>query len=178
VSRIGKRPIPIPDGVELAIDGRNVTAKGPKGSLQWTLPEGILASMSDGVVRLERSGEDRTTRAMHGLAGALVSNMVEGVSKGFTKTLEIVGVGYRAAAKGRGVDLSLGHSHSIHYDPPEGVTIEVPAPNKLVISGIDKQMVGQVAAELRRMRPPEPYKGKGVRYEGEIIRRKAGKTGA
>lgn len=178
MSRIGKKPIAVPDGVDVTIDGASVRVKGPKGSLEWTLPEGIVASVDNGLLRLDRSNEDRTTRAMHGLAGALVSNMVEGVSTGFTRTLEIVGVGYRAAPKGQGVDLSLGFSHSIHYEPPEGVTIDVPAPTKLVVSGIDKQKVGRVAAELRAMRPPEPYKGKGVRYEGEAIRRKAGKTGA
>ncbi len=178
MSRIGRKPIPVPAGVEVSIDGKHLTVKGPKGSLDWVLPEGISASLEDGVLSLQRSNEDRKTRAMHGLAGALVSNMVEGVSRGFTKALEIVGVGYRAAAKGRGVELSLGFSHPVHYEPPEGVTIEVPAPNKLVVSGIDKQKVGQVAAELRSFRPPEPYKGKGVRYEGEEVRRKAGKTGA
>lgn len=178
MSRIGKKQIAIPDGVDLDIDGRKICVSGPKGSLEWTLPEGIVVSVEDGAIRLDRTAEERSIRALHGLAGALVSNMVEGVSKGFTKSLEIVGVGYRAASKDRGVDLSLGYSHQIHYEPPDGVTIEVPAPNKIVVSGIDKQKVGQVAAELRAMRPPEPYKGKGVRYEGETIRRKAGKTGA
>jgi len=177
VSRIGRKPIVLPNGVEIAIDGRAVRVSGPKGSLEWTLPEGIVAHVEDGLVRLERTNESRTTRAMHGLAGALVSNMVEGVSRGFTKTLEIVGVGYRASSKGRGVDLSLGFSHPVHFEPSEDVTIDVPQPNKIVISGVDKQKVGQVAAQLRALRPPEPYKGKGVRYEGEAIRRKAGKTG-
>lgn len=177
MSRIGRKPIVLPEGVELVIEGRAVRVTGPKGSLEWNLPEGIVANVEDGLVKLERNDESRTTRAMHGLAGALLSNMVEGVSKGFTKSLEIVGVGYRATSKGRGVDLSLGFSHPVYFEPPEGVTIEVPQPNKIVVSGIDKQKVGQVAAQLRAVRPPEPYKGKGVRYEGETIRRKAGKTG-
>ncbi len=178
MSRIGNRPISVPDGVDLEVDGRNLRVRGPKGALEWTLPEGITISVEDGVVRVRRSSDDRTVKAMHGLAGALISNMVVGVSKGYTKSLEIVGVGYRAQAKGRGVELSLGYSHPIVYEPPEDITLEVPSPTKIVVSGIDKQKVGQVAAELRSFRPPEPYKGKGVRYEGEQVRRKAGKTGA
>jgi large subunit ribosomal protein L6 len=178
MSRIGKRPIQIPDKVRVAVEGRRIVVEGPLGSLDWELPEGISINVDDGVIRLSRDSDDRTKRALHGLAGALVRNMVEGVERGFSKSLELVGVGYRAASKGNGVELSLGYSHPIYYEPPEGVQIEVPAPNKLVVRGIDKQKVGQVAADLRRFRPPEPYKGKGVRYEGETIRRKAGKASA
>jgi large subunit ribosomal protein L6 len=178
MSRIGKRPIQIPDKVRVAVEGRRIVVEGPLGSLDWELPEGISITVDDGVIRLSRDSDDRTKRALHGLAGALVRNMVEGVERGFSKSLELVGVGYRAASKGNGVELSLGYSHPIYYEPPEGVQIEVPAPNKLVVRGIDKQKVGQVAADLRRFRPPEPYKGKGVRYEGETIRRKAGKASA
>jgi large subunit ribosomal protein L6 len=178
MSRIGKRPIQIPDKVRVAVEGRRIVVEGPLGSLDWELPEGISITVGDGEIRLSRDSDDRTKRALHGLAGALVRNMVEGVERGFSKSLELVGVGYRAASKGNGVELSLGYSHPIYYEPPEGVQIEVPAPNKLVVRGIDKQKVGQVAADLRRFRPPEPYKGKGVRYEGETIRRKAGKASA
>jgi large subunit ribosomal protein L6 len=178
MSRIGKRPIQIPDKVRVAVEGRRIVVEGPLGSLDWELPEGISITVDDGVIRLSRDSDDRTKRALHGLAGALVRNMVEGVERGFSKSLELVGVGYRAASKGNGVELSLGYSHPIYYEPPEGVQIEVPAPNKLIVRGIDKQKVGQVAADLRRFRPPEPYKGKGVRYEGETIRRKAGKASA
>lgn len=178
MSRIGRRPIAIPDGVTVAVDGRRVEVKGPKGQLDWELPEGISLRVEEKVARLERSGDDRKSRALHGLAGALVANMVRGVSEGFSKSLELVGVGYRAAAKGRGVELSLGFSHPVYYEPPEGVKIDVASPTKLVVSGVDKQKVGQVAAEIRRFRPPEPYKGKGIRYEGEEIRRKAGKASA
>lgn len=178
MSRIGRRPIPIPDGVSVAVDGRRVEVKGPKGQLDWLLPDGISLRVEEKVARLERSSDDRKSRALHGLAGALVANMIRGVSEGFSKSLELVGVGYRAAAKGKGVELSLGFSHPVYYEPPDGVKIDVPSPTKLVVSGVDKQKVGQVAAEIRRFRPPEPYKGKGIRYEGEEIRRKAGKASA
>ena len=177
MSRIGKQPVGIPAGVTVEIDGRDVQVKGPKGEVGNRLPAEITARVDDGKVLVERSGEESRDKAMHGLARSLVANMVEGVTAGFTKKLEIVGVGYRAEASGSTVRLNLGFSHPIVYPVPKGIEVKTPSPTVIEISGADRQLVGQVAAELRGMRPTEPYKGKGIKYEGEYVRRKAGKTG-
>ena len=178
MSRIGKAPITLPEKVEISISGQHVSAKGPKGELAIELPEGISMTQEDGVITLSRTNDDRSQRALHGLNRSLVNNMVIGVSEGFTKNLEIVGVGYRAAAKGNDeLDMSLGFSHPVTVKAPAGITFDVPEPTKISVIGIDKQMVGQVAAEIRDLRKPEPYKGKGVRYAGERVVRKAGKAG-
>ena len=176
MSRIGRMPIPLPKGVEIKQKDGSITAKGPNGELTMTIPGGMKIKEEDGQLIVERPSEDRKSRALHGLARSLTANMVEGVSTGFKKTLEIIGVGYRAEKKGSGIRLHLGFSHVIDYEPAKGVTIDVPQPTSVVVSGPDKQKVGQTAAEIRSFRPPEPYKGKGVRYEGEHVRRKAGKT--
>ncbi|GIU91291.1 MAG: 50S ribosomal protein L6 [Acidimicrobiia bacterium] len=177
MSRIGKMPIPIPAGVEIQVEGNRVTVKGPKGVLTREFPDEVGFEVEDGVVRVSRKGDTRTAKALHGLSRALLANMVAGVSEGFRKDLEIVGVGYRAALRGSELELQLGFSHPVVYRAPEGITFEVPEPTKVGVVGIDKELVGQVAADIRRIRPPEPYKGKGVRYAGEQIRRKAGKAG-
>lgn len=177
MSRIGKNPVAVPEGVEVSIDGSRVTVKGPKGEVSNVLPESVSVSLEDGEVRVERPSDAARDKAMHGLARSLVANMVEGVTEGFSKRLEIIGVGYRAEASGTTVRLNLGFSHPIVYDVPEGIEVATPSPTKIEVRGADKQRVGQVAAELRGYRPAEPYKGKGVRYEGEQVRRKAGKTG-
>ena len=178
MSRIGKSPIPVPGGVDVSIAGRHITVRGPKGTLERDLP-GVITVRQDGdELVVERPDDERENRAMHGLVRSLVHNMVQGVTSGFTKELEIVGVGYRATAKGPGgIELALGFSHPVNVTAPDGVTFEVPAPNRIVVSGIDKQAVGQVAADIRAWRKPEPYKGKGVRYAGEYVQRKAGKAG-
>lgn len=179
MSRVGYSPIQVPDGVEVTIDGRHVAVKGPRGELSMDLPEPITARLDDGTVVVDRPDDERESRARHGLARSLVNNMVTGVSTGFTRELEIVGVGYRAASPGSDkLDLQLGLSHSVQVEAPEGVTFEVPQPTQVLIHGIDKQVVGQVAADIRALRPPEPYKGKGVRYKDERVRRKAGKAAA
>jgi large subunit ribosomal protein L6 len=177
MSRVGNAPVPLPTGVELEVEGSALTVKGSKGTLEWTLPEAISIEVGDGEAKLTRADDERTSRALHGLARALVNNMVVGVSEGYERRLELVGVGYRAAAKGKGVELQVGFSHSVFVDAPEGITFEVPEVTKIIIRGIDKQVVGQIAADIRKVRPPEPYKGKGIRYEGEYVRRKAGKAG-
>ncbi|GAB3218921.1 50S ribosomal protein L6 [Glycomyces halotolerans] len=178
MSRIGMNPIPVPSGVEVTIDGAKVTVKGPKGQLQRELPEPIgIEKNEDGSLRMTRPDDARKSRALHGLARSLVNNMVVGVSDGYRKSLEINGTGYRAQAKGNGVEMSLGFSHTIQVDAPEGISFKVEKPTLLHIEGIDKQLVGQVASNIRRLRPPEPYKGKGVKYVDERIRRKAGKAG-
>jgi len=178
MSRIGKAPITIPSGVEVSVSGQDVTVKGPKGTLEQTLPEFIAMSVEDGEVRVTRSNEQRQTRALHGLSRSLVNNMIIGVSEGFRKDLEIIGVGYRAAAKGKNkLELALGFSHPVSVQAPDGIEFDVPEPTKIGVIGIDKQVVGQVAAEIRGYRKPEPYKGKGVRYVGERVIRKAGKAG-
>lgn len=177
MSRIGKTPVSIPEGVDVAIDGQRVTVKGPKGEVSNVLPETVSVSIEDGEVKVERPSDSARDKAMHGLARSLVANMVEGVTEGFGKRLEIVGVGYRAEAGGSTVRLNLGFSHPIEYEVPEGIEVTTPSQTQIEIRGADKQKVGQVAAELRGFRPAEPYKGKGVRYEGEQVRRKAGKTG-
>jgi len=176
VSRIGKQPIPVPSGVEVKIDGSTVTVKGPKGVLTQTLNDVITVTLDDGVINVTRPDESRTARSLHGLTRTLVANMVIGVSEGYTKNLEIVGVGYRAVLKGDNIELQLGFSHPVVVVPEAGITFEVPAPTKITVRGIDKQRVGQVAADIRKWRKPEPYKGKGVRYEGEKVRRKLGKA--
>lgn len=177
MSRIGKNPVSVPDGVEVGVDGNEVRVKGPRGEVTQILPAEIDVRLEDGEVIVSRPTDQARHKALHGLSRSLVANMVEGVTEGFTKRLEIVGVGYRAEASGRTVRLALGFSHPIEYAVPEGIEVKTPSPTSVEISGADKQMVGQVAAELRAYRPTEPYKGKGIRYEGEQVRRKAGKTG-
>jgi large subunit ribosomal protein L6 len=176
VSRIGKQPIPIPSGVEVQIEGSTVTVKGPKGSLTQSFNEDMALTLEDGLLTVARPSDERGHRSLHGLTRTLLANMVAGVSEGFHKNLEIVGVGYRAELKGNDIQLALGFSHPVLVKAPDGITFEVPAPTRITVSGIDKQRVGQVAAEIRKWRKPEPYKGKGVRYEGEHVRRKLGKT--
>ena len=176
MSRIGKQPIPVPSGVEVKIDGSTVTVKGPKGELSQTLSDVITIVQEDGQILVTRPDDSRTARSLHGLTRTLVANMVIGVSEGYAKNLEIVGVGYRAALKGKDIELQLGFSHPVLVVAEPGITFEVPAPTKITVRGIDKQQVGQVAADIRKWRKPEPYKGKGVRYEGEKVRRKLGKA--
>ena len=177
MSRIGKRPISVPAGVNVAIDGNSVTAKGPKGELARTLHPEIQVVMENGEILVKRPSDEERHKALHGLTRTLVANMVEGVHTGFTKTLEISGVGYKAEIKPYGVLLSLGFSHTIEYKTPAGVNIKTPNPTTVIIDGASKELVGQVAAEIRSFRKPEPYKGKGVKYQGEVVRRKAGKAG-
>jgi len=177
MSRIGRLPIAIPAGVDVTIDGRTVTVKGPKGTLSHTVIAPITVSLNDGVVSVERPDEERKTKAYHGLSRTLVNNLVEGVTKGYEKKLEIVGVGYRVALKGSNLEFALGFSHPVVVTPAEGITFAVESPTKFSVSGIDKQLVGETAANIRKIRKPEPYKGKGVRYAGENVRRKVGKTG-
>ena len=177
MSRVGSQPIPVPSGVDISINAAVVTVKGPKGELNINLPEGITARQEGEELVVERPDDERESKALHGLARSLVNNMITGVNEGFRKDLEIVGVGYRAAAKGNNaLELQLGFSHSVNYQAPDGIEFEVPDQQKISISGIDKQVVGQVAAEIRSFRKPEPYKGKGIRYVGEHIIRKAGKA--
>ena len=177
MSRIGKAPITVPSGVEVQIRDRNVAVKGPKGELDLEIPGDITVRQDEGVIVVERPDDERQNRALHGLTRSLVNNMVVGVSKGFTKELQIVGVGYRAAAKGTdALELQLGFSHPVNVEAPAGITFEVPEPTRIIVTGTDKQMVGQVAADIRSYRKPEPYKGKGVRYLGEHVVRKAGKA--
>jgi large subunit ribosomal protein L6 len=175
MSRIGKRPIELPAGVSLSIDPGRVAVTGPLGSLQQQVPVRMQIAQEDGTVTVTRPTERGEDRALHGLTRTLIANMVEGVTKGFEKRLEIQGVGYRAALKGSDLELSVGYSHTVVIKPRTGVTFEVPAPTQVVVKGTDKQVVGQTAAEIRKVRPPEPYKGKGIRYEGEYVRRKVGK---
>jgi large subunit ribosomal protein L6 len=176
MSRIGKQPIEILKGADVALDGQGVRVKGPKGELTFNVHPDMTVTLEDGVVRVTRPSDEPEHRALHGLTRMLVANMIEGVVNGFSKTLEIQGVGYRALQKGSGIELSLGYSHTINYPAPEGVSLALPDQTTIVISGPDKQKVGQAAAEIRAFRPPEPYKGKGIRYRGEHVRRKAGKT--
>jgi len=177
MSRIGRMPVTVPKGVDVTINGRQVTVKGPKGELSMVLAEPIEIAQNDGVLTVTRPSDDGPVRALHGLSRSLVANMVTGVTEGYRKTLEIVGVGYRVQAKGNGVEFSLGYSHPVPVTPPDGVTLRVETPTRLVVEGIDKQQVGEVAANIRKLRKPDPYKGKGVRYAGEQIRRKVGKAG-
>jgi len=177
MSRIGNAHIPIPGGVEITVDGPAVTVKGPKGTLSSTFSERLIISVDEGVATVRRTDEHRETRALHGLTRALLANMVTGVSEGFTRELQTVGVGYRASLQGSTLELQVGYSHPVHLRAPEGVEFEVPEPTRIIVRGIDKQKVGQAAADIRSVRPPEPYKGKGIRYVNERIRRKAGKAG-
>ena len=177
MSRIGKSPITIPSGVDVTIADRHVTVKGPQGTLERDLPGDIAIERDDATLLVTRPDDQRQNRALHGLTRSLVNNMVQGVSAGFSKELEIVGVGYRAIAQGPAkIELALGFSHPVFVDAPAGITFEVPQPTRIVVKGIDKELVGQVAANIRKIRKPEPYKGKGVRYAGEVVRRKAGKS--
>jgi large subunit ribosomal protein L6 len=176
MSRIGKRPIPVPAGVTVTIDGSVMVVKGPQGELKRSLPSAMILKQEGTELLVERPSDESAHKALHGLTRTLVANMVEGVTNGFERKLEIVGVGYRAEKKGSGIILHLGYSHTINYPAQEGIEIDVPVQTEVVVKGADKQKVGQVAAEIRGFRPPEPYKGKGVRYAGEHIRRKAGKT--
>ena len=177
MSRIGKAPIAVPSGVTVTLDGQSISVKGPKGELSRSYSELISVRQDGEELVVERSGDDRDARAQHGLVRSLIQNMVTGVTQGFQKDLEIVGVGYRAQAKGQGLELSLGFSHPVVVDAPDGISFNVPAPTRIEVHGIDKQLVGQVAANIREWRKPEPYKGKGVRYADEHVRRKAGKAG-
>jgi len=177
MSRIGKLPIPMPSGVTATIDGQSLTVTGPKGSLNLDVATPITVAEEDGVLVVKRPNDEGPSKALHGLTRTLVNNMVTGVTEGYTKTLEIVGTGYRVTAKGQDLEFALGYSHSITVKAPEGITFAVETPNKFSVSGIDKQLVGETAAKIRKLRKPEPYKGKGVRYENEVIRRKAGKAG-
>ncbi|AYY14731.1 50S ribosomal protein L6 [Actinobacteria bacterium YIM 96077] len=178
MSRIGKLPIPVPAGVDVAIDGRDISVTGPKGTLQHTLPETIeIERNEDGALEVRRPDDEPDSKAKHGLTRTLVSNMVTGVTDGYEKKLEIVGVGYRVTAKGEDIELAVGYSHPVPFAAPEGITFTVESPTRFAVRGIDKQRVGHVAALIRGLRPPEPYKGKGIRYEGEQVRRKVGKAG-
>ena len=178
MSRIGRAPIAVPSGVEVSVTGRRVTVNGPQGTLERELPSEVSVRQEDGVVVVERAADDRRHRALHGLTRALVNNMVVGVSSGFTKELEIVGVGYRVTSQAPDrIELALGYSHTVPVDAPPGISFEVPVPTRVLVKGIDKELVGQVAADIRQLRKPEPYKGKGVRYAGERVQRKAGKAG-
>jgi len=178
MSRIGKHPVPVPAGVEVTIDGQDVAVKGPKGELSRTVAEPISVSKDDeGAIVVARPDEERRNRSLHGLSRTLISNMVIGVTQGYEKKMEIFGVGYRVQQKGSGLEFSLGYSHAVPVEPPEGITFAVESPTKFSVSGIDKQQVGQVSAVIHGLRRPDPYKGKGIRYAGEVIRRKVGKTG-
>jgi len=178
VSRVGKKPIPMISGVQVGVKDRHVTVKGPKGELEATVHQDVTVELKDKEVVVTRSSDTKENRALHGLWRALIAGMVKGVHEGYTRKLELVGVGYKAESKGKKLLLTVGYSHPILFVPPEGVTIQTPVPTNIVISGIDKQLVGQVAAKIRSFRLPEPYKGKGIRYEGEVVRRKAGKAAA
>ena len=177
MSRIGRLPISVPAGVDIKIDAQNVTVKGPKGELLLVVSNPIEVKLEDGQVLVTRPNDERESRALHGLTRTLINNHILGVTEGYTKTLEVVGTGYRIVSKGTGVEFALGYSHPINVEPPAGISFQVEGNNKLTVVGIDKQAVGEVAANIRKLRLPEPYKGKGVRYEGEQIRRKAGKSG-
>ncbi len=177
MSRIGKAPIPVPSGVDVTLDGRVVRVKGPQGTLERAIPGEITVRQEEASILVERPNDERQNRALHGLTRSLVNNMVVGVTAGFTKELEIVGVGYRAAAPSpTRLDLALGFSHPVAVDAPDGISFECPLPTRIIVKGIDKELVGQVAANIRKIRKPEPYKGKGVRYAGEVVQRKAGKA--
>ncbi len=177
MSRIGKAPISIPAGVTVKTDGRRMTVTGPRGTLERELPAEIIITQEDGEIRVTRPSDEANHRSLHGLTRTLVANMVEGVTKGFQKTLDIVGVGYRAETRPYGLFMALGYSHPIEYQAPEGIKLTAATPTQILVDGSNKEVVGQVAAEIRKLRPPEPYKGKGIKYAGEQIRRKAGKAG-
>ncbi len=175
MSRIGKKPVPVPSGVTANVEGQTVKVKGPKGAMQVVLPVDVTVKMDAGAVKVDPRNETKRARAMWGTSRTLVSNLITGVTKGFERKLEITGVGYRAALQGKNLQIALGYSHDVIYPIPEGIAIATPKPTEIIVTGIDKQKVGQVAAEIRAFRPPEPYKGKGVKYEGEYIFRKEGK---
>lgn len=177
MSRIGKAPVEVPGGVQVNISGRTVKVNGPKGELEVPIGRGVEVKQEDGSIVLERASESPEHKSMHGLTRSLLQNAVTGVTDGFVKTLQIAGVGYRAALQGQDINLQVGYSHQVSISPREGIDFEVPAPTTIIVRGIDKQRVGQTAAEIRKVRPPEPYKGKGIRYEDEQIRRKVGKAG-
>jgi large subunit ribosomal protein L6 len=178
MSRIGRLPIPVPSGVDVAIDGQTVNVKGPKGSLSHTIPAPLSVERGeDGTLLVQRPNDERQNRALHGLSRTLIANMITGVTEGYTKTLEIVGVGYRVQARGSDLEFALGFSHPVPVKAPEGISFAVESPTRLRVTGIDKQQVGEVAAKIRKIRKPDPYKGKGVRYQGEVVKRKVGKTG-
>ncbi len=178
MSRIGKKPIEIPQGVKIDVNNSLCTVQGPLGTLDYMIPDGISVEVQDATIVVTRATDQKRHRALHGLVRSLVSNMVTGVSGGFTKTLEIIGIGYRAKQEGKILNLAVGYSHPVDFPIPEGITIDVDGQNKVIVKGIDKQQVGQVAADIRKIRKPEPYKGKGIRYSDEVIRRKVGKTAA
>jgi large subunit ribosomal protein L6 len=177
MSRIGRTPVVIPSDVDVTINGREVTVKGPRGTLSMEVSPPIEVSQADGAIKVTRPSDEGEIRALHGLSRSLIANMVTGVTQGYSKTLEIVGVGYRVQAKGQNLEFSLGFSHPVPVTPPDGITLRVETPTRFVVEGIDKQQVGEVAANIRKLRKPDPYKGKGVRYQGEQIRRKVGKAG-
>ena len=177
MSRIGKLPIPVPPGVNVEIDGQQITVKGPKGSLTHVVAEPITVAQEDGTLNVARPDDERTSKALHGLSRTLIANMVTGVTAGYTKNLEIVGTGYRVAAKGSDLEFALGFSHPVVVTAPEGISFKVENPTRFAVEGIDKQKVGEVAANIRKLRKPDPYKGKGIRYQGEQVRRKVGKAG-
>jgi large subunit ribosomal protein L6 len=177
MSRIGRLPVPVPAGVDVTIDGANITVKGPKGTLTHTVAEPIIVKQEDGTLVVSRPNDERESRSLHGLTRTLLSNLVTGVTQGYSKSLEIVGTGYRVQAKGTDLEFALGFSHPVSVKAPEGITFSVEGPTKFTVTGIDKQLVGETAANIRKIRKPEPYKGKGVRYAGEQVRRKVGKAG-
>ena len=177
MSRIGKKPIEVPAGVTVTIDNSQVTVKGPKGELSRTFHQDIAINIEENVITVSRPSEAKDHRALHGTTRAVLANMIEGVSKGFERSLDLIGVGYRAAKQGKKLVLSVGYSHPVEIEPEEGIDIEVPTNTKVIVKGINKERVGELAANIRSVRPPEPYKGKGIRYEGEFVRRKEGKTG-
>src|SRR5215212_8089044 len=177
MSRIGKNPIAVPGGVNITLDGNRITVKGPRGELSRVIPADMQLSQETGTVTVNRPSDEPKHKALHGLSRTLIANMVEGVTKGFSKQLDIVGVGYKAETRPYGLQLALGFSHPVEYKAPKGIKLTAPTPTSIVVDGADKEVVGQVAAELRNLRPPEPYKGKGIKYQGEQVRRKAGKAG-
>ena len=177
MSRIGRQPIPIPDGVNVEIDGTHVVVTGPRGRMERTLPEDMILVREDGVLSVQRPSEAKRHKALHGLTRSLLANMVTGVTQGFEKRLEIQGVGYRATAAPNGIVLNVGFSHQVNFPAPEGITLTVEGTNRIIVAGNSKEVVGETAAQIRRVRPPEPYKGKGIRYANEVVRRKAGKAG-
>lgn len=177
MSRIGNKPITVPEGIEIKLDGQKITVKGPKGTLEREIHNNISVKLENGVITVTRPNDEKENRSLHGLTRTLINNMIIGVSQGYEKQLEINGVGYRAAKQGKTLVLTLGYSHPVNMEEPDGITYEVPNPNSIIVKGIDKQLVGQMAAEVRKQRPPEVYRGKGIKYVDEHIRRKEGKTG-
>ncbi len=177
MSRIGNKPITVPEGIEVSLDGQKITVKGPKGTLEREIHKNISVKLENGIITVTRPNDEKENRSLHGLSRTLINNMIQGVSQGYEKQLEINGVGYRAAKQGKTLVLTLGYSHPVNMEEPEGITYEVPNPNSIIVKGIDKELVGQMAAEVRKQRPPEVYRGKGIKYVDEHIRRKEGKTG-